>query len=202
MVLGIYSFPLDCSVYWCITVHSIFLWVFVFMWYQVQSLLFYFRFYLFESSLFYSWWIQIKILKPCFFFSKKKLLALLIFYFFLACILFVSAPIFSVSFLLFTLNFVFVAFLALWGIIQFENFLISGGRREFLWRSCSANSRSLLRGNFSICSCRFGVFIWGGECKIFLCQHFELTFWGLYSHLKNLSFHIRAHSITELILSC
>lgn len=31
---------------------------------------------------------------------------------------------------------------------MFENFLISGGRREFLWRSCSANFRSLLRENF------------------------------------------------------
>ena len=143
-----------------------------------------------------------KDFKTLFFLFKEKTFSFIDLLFFLACILFVSAPIFSVSFLLFTLNFVFVAFLALWGIIQFENFLISGGRREFLWRSCSANSRSLLRGNFSICSCRFGVFIWGGECKIFLCQHFELTFWGLYSHLKNLPFHTRAHSITELILSC
>ena len=92
MFLGIYSFPLDCSVYWCITVHSIFLWVFVFMWYQVQSLLFYFRFYLFESSLFYSWWIQIKILKPCFFLFKEKTFSFidLLFFFSLYFICFCS----------------------------------------------------------------------------------------------------------------
>ena len=30
------------------------------------------------------------------------------------------------------------------------------------------------RGNFSICSCRFGVFMGGGEFRIFLCCHLEL----------------------------
>ena len=115
MVLRIYSFPLDCPIYWCITVHSIFLWVFAFLWYQVQSLLLF--------QILFIWVLAFLFLvnsdkdfKTLFYLFKEKSFSFIDLLFLLACILFLSALIFAVFFLLFTLNFVFVAFLALWGI--------------------------------------------------------------------------------------
>lgn len=115
IVNRICPFPLDCPIYWCITVHSIFLCVFVFLWYQVQSLLLF--------QILFIWVLALLFLvnsdkdfKTLFYLFKEKSFRFIDLLFFLACILFVSALIFAVFFLSFTLNFVFVAFLALWGI--------------------------------------------------------------------------------------
>ena len=47
-------FLLGCQTFWRITVHSIFFWFFVFLWYQLLFLFFNFLFYLFGSCLFSS----------------------------------------------------------------------------------------------------------------------------------------------------
>ena len=60
MFLGIYPFHSGCPISWHIVVHSNSLQSFVFMWYQLW-LLFHFWFYLSGSSLFFSWWVLLKV---------------------------------------------------------------------------------------------------------------------------------------------
>ena len=47
------------------SVHSNFLQSFVFLWYRLLLLLFHFWFYLFKSSLLFSWWVWLKVCQFC-----------------------------------------------------------------------------------------------------------------------------------------
>ena len=44
----------------------------------------------------------------------------------------------------------------------------------FLWRSSSASFQVFFNGSYSICSCRLGVSVGGGEFRVLLCGHLEL----------------------------
>ena len=107
-------FLLGCQISWHISVHSILLWFFVFLWYQLLFLLFHFLFCLF--GFYFLPGEPGQRFSILFILSKNKLLVLLIFSIvFLISILFISFLIFIFSFLLLTLDFVCSFFLILSG---------------------------------------------------------------------------------------
>ena len=65
LFLEIYPFCSGFPISWHIIVHSNFLKSFVFLWYQLLHMLFHFWFYLFGSSLFFSWWFWLKFCQFC-----------------------------------------------------------------------------------------------------------------------------------------
>ena len=91
---------------WHIVVHNIFLKSFVVLRCHLLFIFFHFWFYLFGSSLFFSWWVWLKACWLLFTFSKKQLLGLLILWIvLLVSMSFNSALISIFSFLLPALGF-------------------------------------------------------------------------------------------------
>ena len=84
-----------------IIVCIILLWLSESLWYWL-FLLFHFLFCLFESFLFFSWWLQLKVNQFSLFFQKPALVSLIFSIVFLVSILFISSLIFIISFLLLT----------------------------------------------------------------------------------------------------
>ena len=110
MLLKTCPFLLGCPTCWQIIVHSILLWFFVFLQYQLLFLLFHFLFCLFGSSLFSSWLAWPEVYWFCLPFQKASSL---FYWFFLMCfisILFIYSLIFVISFLVLTLIFVCSSF--------------------------------------------------------------------------------------------
>ena len=139
MFLEIYPFCPVCPISWHIIVHSNFLQSFVFLWYQLLLLLFNFWFYLFRSFLFFSWWVWLKVCQFCLSFQRIGSWIHWSFEFFLDSMLFNSALILIISFLLLAMGFV-VILLTLLDVglgFLFEIFLSSLGRPVLLWTSLS-----------------------------------------------------------------
>ena len=72
MFLGNYSFDPGFSVCWHIVLHNIFLKSFEFLWCQLLLILFHFWLYLFGSSLFFSWWVWLKVCQSCLSFQRTS----------------------------------------------------------------------------------------------------------------------------------
>ena len=104
MFLETCPFLLGCPICWHITVNSILFCFFVFLPYLLLFLLFHLLSCLFGSTLFFLVSLA-RGLSILFIFSKNHLLVLLIFSVFLISVLFISSPIFIISFLLLTLGF-------------------------------------------------------------------------------------------------
>ena len=94
MFLETCSFFPGCQICW-IAVHSILLWILVFLQYQLLFLLLHFLFCLFESSLFSSWWAWSEVCQSCLPFQRTSSW-LYWFLLFLISILFISSLIFII----------------------------------------------------------------------------------------------------------
>ena len=86
----------------------IFLQSFLFLWCQLLFLFFHFWFYFFGSSLFFSWWVWLKVCQSYLSFQRKS--SCLLYLFFLDSISFISALILIISFLLLNLGFLCCSF--------------------------------------------------------------------------------------------
>lgn len=45
--------------------------------------------------------------------------------------------------------------------------------KPLVWRPCSSSFQVFFQGNYSICSCKFMVFVGGGEFRVFLGHHLK-----------------------------
>ena len=108
-------FLLSFPIHWHIIVHSIILWYFVSLWYQLLFLLFHFLFCL-PGSLFF--WVSLIKSLPIFCIFKKNYSSWFHWSFILLFLISISSLIFIISFFLLTLGFVLLFLFPLGGILD------------------------------------------------------------------------------------